>query len=550
MADQKFADIHCHSTLYAFNRMRNSDEFEGDKSKFHPWYELPSRVDQAQEGKRAAKYTQCNFARLVEGEVDLVFLSYTPIEKGFFIGSAHGNERPLGKELLRWARGGVPVAAISRALGGDLDGAASELLGLLRNRGPLRQLVQQLVMNYSASRVRFLSSPEYDYWEELVAEYEFTKISDGEVVNVEIDTPQGPRQVEGSYRLISDSEALEESLATERQVATVLTIEGGHVLSVGPDLEILSKEVIKERIERIKSWDHPVLFLTLAHHFDNGICGQAHSLLDAANWIMDQSQGLDEGLDEERGLSTIRELLDLDEELHDRGGKRIAIDVRHMSAQSRLEYYTQVVRPYNAWLAEQPDEYRARYEPIPVIMSHGGYAAVATLDDLIDKAPKESDTWHREGYYSWNINACDEDIRVIHQSRGLMGLIFDRRLLGVTADQKIADEFWPDVVIRQIFAMVDVIMLDDRLDDEQKRRIWDCITLGTDFDGFIHPVEPYATALDLEQFAADLRDRLQERRHTRMIDEIGVDKLVDKICRTNVVDFARRHLPQAAGQRT
>ncbi len=546
MDDQRFADIHCHSTLYAFNRMRNDDDFEGDPARFHPWYEFPSRVDDAEQGKRAARYTQCNFPRLIEGGVDLIYLSFTPIEKGFFIGSAHGDERSLSEEILRWARGGVPLAALGRVLEGDLDAAAGELLGLLRNRGPLRQLVQQLVMDYSASRVRFLSSHEFDYWEELIAEYEFTLKCDGEAMQVEIDTPEGTRQVKGSYRLIEDSQSLEDSLSRENEVAAVLTVEGGHVLSVGPDLKPLSPEIIAERIHALKSWDHPVLFLTLAHHFDNGICGHAHSILDAANWIMDQSHRLNEGLDEERGLFTIRELLDLDEYLKDRGGRRIIVDVRHMSAQSRKEYYDQVVKPYNAWLEEQPASYREEYQPIPVVMSHGGYAGVSTLDDLIAMADKERDNWHREGYYSWNINASDEDVRVIHDSGGLLGLIFDRRILGVTADQKIAEEFWPDVVIRQIFAAVDVVMVDDRLSDDQKRTIWDCICLGTDFDGFIHPVEPYATALDLPKFAAHLRERLQERRHTRMIDAIGVDELVDKICQGNALEFARRHLPGAA----
>lgn len=544
MGKAKFADIHSHCTLYGFNRMRNTEGYEDDPARYHPWFEMPSRVDHAAKGKQAARYSQGNFARLVEGDVELVFLSFTPIEKGFFIGSAHGEDRPFWRELFRWVRGEVPLSAFRQAIDGDVDGAVEELLGVIRNRGPLRQLIQQLVMDYSPERVSFLASESYDYWEELLEEYDFTRKCDGEVARVEIDTAGGSRSVEGSYKLVRNVDDLEAALDTPHQVATVLTIEGAHVFSMGPDLKPVSRQAMARRIDELKSWEHPILFLTLAHHFDNGLCGHAHSIMDAANWIMDQRHRLNEGFDEDRGLFVVRELLDLDAQLRDRGGRRIIIDVRHMSARSRKTYYDEIVRPYNDRWGTQPEEDRPK---IPVVMSHGAYSGISSLEEMIDRADREGDHWHRGPFYAWNINASDEDVRVIHESGGLLGLIFDRRILGVGPNEEVPDEFWPDVVLRQIFAVVDVIMLDDRLEQEQKRSIWDCICLGTDFDGFIHPVECYPTALELGSFREDLRRRLLEKRHTRMIDEIGVDRLVDKICFDNATNFAKKHLPAAAG---
>lgn len=548
MAEIPFSDLHCHPTLYAFNRMRSSPELERDRAVFHPWQECASDVKKMESASRGTWYSQANFPKLIEGKVKLAFASFTPIEKGFFIGSGYGDERKFSREVLRWLRGEVALMASFRLLKGDVDGAAREVLGILRNRGPLRKLVQRIVMAYPMKRVQFLASDAYDYWEELLLEYDFLKLGDRQRRQVEIETGEGKKSVQGSYRIVKDSQDLEESFATDDEVALVLTIEGGHVFSVGPKLEILSLEVMKERIKRLKEWEHPVLFLTLAHHFENGLCGHAHSLIDMADWIMDQEQALNEGLDKERGRAVIRELLDLDEENKDRGGKRILIDTRHMSAQSRKEYYEEIIKPYNQWWEKQSKAYQARYPKLPVVMSHCGYTGVATLDELIRDASREGDNWRKGSWYSWNINLCDEDIRITVESEGLIGLCMDRRILGMASGEKVAPEVASQVLIEQIFAIADAVMVDDRLSEAEKARVWDCICLGTDYDGVIQPLEAYPTALDLPQFGKDLRRALKEREHTRQIGAIGVEVILEKIAWRNAYEFAMRHLPAAVGQ--
>ena len=547
MKDLSFADIHCHPTLYSFNRMRNSPA-EEDRRQFHPWQECGSDVGKMAAGARATHYNQGNFPRQLVGGVKVAYASFTPIEKGFFIGSAHGHDRPFGEALAGWLSGSTPREAFIKAIGGDLDGAAQELLGVLRNDGPLRQAVQKFVMDYPMSRVRYLSSGQYDYWEELLLEYEFLKEGERAEKSVYFETPEGKKKARGSYRIVRDLEDFEASLKSDDEVALVLTIEGGHVFSVGPDLEPVSVEQCRERIESLKKWEHPVIFLTLAHHFYNGLCGHAHSLIDAADWIMDQEYGLNEGLDQERGMAAILELLDLDEKLRDRGGKRIGIDVRHMSARSRKEYYEQVVRPYNEFWEKQPPRTQRRYPKIPVVMSHGAYTGVSTLEELIANEKKEGDRWRRKGYYAWNINLCDDDVRMIFESEGLAGLCFDRRIVGVIDSDGLTEELEAEALIRQIFALVDVIMLDDRIEKKEKKRVWDCVCIGSDYDGVIHPVKRYATALDLPRFAEDLRAELVRQRHTRMIEEIGVDVILEKILIGNALEFARRNLPAACGE--
>ena len=77
---------------------------------------------------------------------------------------------------------------------------------------------------------------------------------------------------------------------------------------------------------------------------------------------------------------------------------------------------------------------------------------------------------------------------------------------------------------------------------EDKHTIWDCLCLGTDYDGLIDPVSCYPTALDLGRFAQDLEERLEKIKHTRQIASIGVKTLVEKICWRNAYDLAMRHL--------
>lgn len=545
MNDLTFGDIHCHPTLYSFNRMRNSPA-ESDPKRFNPWTECRSDLNKMARGDRAGLYNQANFPRQLASGVKVAYASFTPIEKGFFIGSADGRDVPLNDALKRWVDGTTPRVALQKILRGDTHGAISELVSVLRNDGPLRQLVQKFVMDYPLQRVQFLCSSAYDYWTELQKEYQFLKAGERRKNRVYFDTPTGKQKGQGSYRIVRDLQDFEDSLQHDDEVALILTIEGGHVFSVRPDLEAHSLQTCLERIQALKAWDEPIIFLTLAHHFYNGLCGHAHSLPSMADWIMDQARALNEGLDPERGLPVIRALLDLDKDLLDRGQKRIGIDVRHMSAQSRKEYYDQVVRPYNE--ARQADgDPRQAYPKIPVIMSHCAFTGVDSLQDLIRDQARETDTWRKDGFYAWNINLCAEDVRLVFESEGLIGINFDRRICGILSSDKLPADRQAHAVIRQILAIVDVIMLDDRIPDDQKATIWDRVCLGTDYDGVIHPVASYPTVLNLPDFARDLRARLEREKHTRQIAEIGVDVLLNKILVQNSIDFARRHLPAACG---
>jgi hypothetical protein len=544
----RFADLHVHPTLYAFNRMRHTPGLADNPDVYHPWHELPSNLEKMNQGARGTDYAQANFARMTEGGVRLAFASFTPIEKGFFVGHSTGKETDFTRELLGLISGYTLARSARRLIEKGPPAAAREVTRILRNRGPLRQLVQTMVLKYSLPRVRHILSDRYDYWDELVSEYAFLQSRDGERVKVDVDFGQGLHKIEGCYHLIRNEEHLKDVFEnSDRDIAAVLTIEGAHVFSIGPDQNPVSEEVMFARMAELKRWEHPVLFLGLAHHFDNGLCGHAHSLVDAATLVMDQRDRLHEDFErrDDLGIRVTRELLDLDENLEDKGGRRIIIDVRHMSPRTRKSYYAEIIAPYNAKRGRGKKGGRPK---IPVIMSHCGYTGVATLDELIANAHREDDHWHQNPYYAWGINLSDEDIRVIHASEGLLGLCFDQRVAGMPPAQKLADANQPRLLLNQILGVVDVVMQDDRLKASEKKKIWDRICLGTDYDGVIDPISAYPTAISLPRFAGDLREGLLRFRHTRMIDAIGVDALVEKICWRNAYEFALKHLPAACGE--
>lgn len=551
-----YADLHCHSTMFSFNRMRNTSD-EQDPSKFQPWHVMPSNLDDMEQGKRGATYAQASPDKLHYARARLICTSFTPIEKGFFQGH-HGLEeqQPFAKEVFKVITGQTLLRSSLALLRGEPFEAAAQWTGLLKNRGPLRKLVQTIAMRYSPDHIGFLMSERYDYWEEFIKEYEFLASVDGQLKTATLELPashqrgQAKVPVQGRLSIIKTSEQLAQIIDDEdnRDVAMLLTIEGGHVFSIDPQQRALPKEKILERVRYLKSMAHPIFFITIAHHFDNGFCGHAHSIPDAAKLVMDQSYRLHEGFErqDDLGLSVARALLDLDEQLQPQGHRRILIDSKHMSAQARREYYNEIIEPYQAQWSTWDEAKQQRYPQIPVFFSHGAYSGVPSLEAQIRDAHLEDDRWHNGPFYAWNINLSDEDVRMVHKTDGLIGLVFEQRVAGVKPFESIPAEKLSQILIRHILSMVDVVMLDSRIEQADKLKIWDCICLGTDYDGFIDPISRYPTVLDLDLFAQDLRQALEQVKHTRMIEQIGLDELVENICWRNIYRFTLKHLPAAS----
>ena len=91
--------------------------------------------------------------------------------------------------------------------------------------------------------------------------------------------------------------------------------------------------------------------MSLAHHFWNGLCGHAESFSGIVKKKVDQTEGLNVGITF-LGRKIIAQLLATN------NGKRILIDIKHMSVTSRQDYY-RILENHEA------------FKEVPLIVSHG-----------------------------------------------------------------------------------------------------------------------------------------------------------------------------------
>lgn len=552
-----FADLHCHPGSPAYDETRlSSGSPQGDKQPFHPWHIPSSNLKRQAKARRAFGYSQSDLAKSTASQATLLFAALYPTEKGFFFGIKNGRTRADILALHARLRN-------SRASGTEDEettAAYQQLTPTERQEFSKRTAVDELQsnkMNYSVQRVQFIQSGNYDYYEELKHEYNFWLALDAQQGSTTRPLALVPGDSEtirtGKYQLADPANltTLFTSGVSDR-VVVIVTIEGMHALGTGnhdwENVKDVTQEVLLKRIEELKDkkkWKHRPFFITFSHHFNNRLCGHAHSLpAFSRKLLFDQNEMLDTGFTEQ-GLEAARALLGLDELLHPNGSARILVDVKHMSAQGRLEFYRHIIRPFNA----RPEN---AHQKIPVVASHIGFSGAASLQFLIDHAHAEKDNAKLNGFYRWNINLSVEDVIEIHNSGGLMGISFDQRILGL---DKVLGAFSiqdflkgrrkrtreaRQAILRTIEGIVRV-PFENALADPHL--IWSELAIGTDFDGFIDPVFGYATVMDFPDFEKDLVEALEDLRG-RCPDWFAAltpTQAARQICYDNARDFLLKH---------
>lgn len=469
-------DLHCHPNLKSFNSGQ-------PEPAVNMWEKIHHKMDSkfAQTIKEASaqvlKESQANLYALAEGNVRIFNVSLYPIERGFL------HLRNIPKILI----------------GKDRINTMHEVL-----------------TGFSAARITHLKK-HADYFADLLAEYKY-------VYNGQGKSPDGKSE----FLLVNNFKELSLALKRENTLIGILSIEGAHVLGTGTALnEDLSQEelmaMLTENIKTIKSWEVPPFSINLSHHFWNHLCGHACSFKPPINAVVNQNKGKGRGITE-IGWHVIRELLSRE------NGKRILIDVKHMSVEGRKEYYN-FISNYN---------YVNPADAIPVIASHAGVNGFTTMDSSM----KENDTGaknreHR--FHRWSINISNEEARIIHQSGGLIGLMMDRGILGgkKTIDKIAALEdlekqrkeysklFWDNAF--QIVKSVD------------DASGWDAVAFGSDFDGTITHMDPYESSAKLPLLHQDLINYLEENEYRKELwYGFTPRQLVQKIMYDNAMQFYKR----------
>ncbi len=527
MPEKIYSDLHCHPHARIFH-WKPKIESQGEASKYHPWTFQHGNLNQQEKGGRAFSYSQCDPAKLLKSNTRLVFPALYPIEKGFFSpGDDRGTARTVEQTL----------KVIQKAF---LSGFK------------IRKNAQSVQMRIPVERLSYFLSGRYDYYKALKEEREFLLQHSGKRMKPNLFIPKSKgilsvRELfrneneirqdyepllsqEGTYRVCKDFDEVQNSLSNG-EIAMVYTIEGMHALGTDTHLH-----EVMNRIDEIKKWDPPVFFVTFAHHFNNYLCGHAHSIIKIAEVIFDQETGMDDPFFEE-GKEAIKRLLSLDSSFqYDKNqGRRILPDLKHMAAKSRKWYYDEII-------SKAKDPNTGEYQ-VPVILSHMGYSGQKSINAMIRDADKkkESDNFSINGFYAWNINLSDDDIYWVVKTKGIIGLCLDQRILGFVGKDRRnnipEDETSIRTVTKNIYGIIHAIRDHAGLSSEEKADAWKYITIGTDFEGYIDPVNKYSTSLDFPQLEEDL---IKEFRKKRDLNN-NPERAARMVMFDNVFEFLKRN---------
>jgi len=488
----KFADLHCHPSLHPF-----AYDYVGKKKNENVWDE--DRPKARQRKSTFPEFTQSDFRTMARGGVKLAFVSIYPIEQGWF------SPKVLG------------------------EGNVADFLARIISKLPI-QFVNEV------------QSDEFRYYDFFFKEYHYLNKED-----------TMPHDVDGEvyrYIIIKPGDDIDAILDADNTIGVIMTVEGAQSF-VPADAEMIDNENFNldqtlTHIEAIKTWDHPPFFVSLSHHFNNGFCGHARSFPGIASKLLDQTLHKNDELND-KGRKLIDCLLGIGE--FEGNGQRILIDTKHMSIAARKEYYEKI---------SLINEGKSDVEKIPIVVSHAGYSGHASMDDAIRVPDSDEKYDDSEIFNNWSINLCDDEIIHIFNSYGIMGLNFDERILSGKAVMDEYDEkfkkkdikkrsielqkFWAQQMLNNILGIVKAVVNSGQIEESARVRIWDMISIGTDFDGMINAEDAFITAEEFVDFRSMLELILPEQDNIgHLLQGLSADQALDKIMYDNAYNFARIH---------
>ncbi|WP_068473356.1 hypothetical protein [Saccharicrinis aurantiacus] len=481
------ADIHCHPTLHQFTFYN-----VGKKRKDDLWWDNPPK--DIQRNSEFPEFFQCNMPALVKGNVKLVVAVLYPIEQKWF------NPALIG------------------------TGSLTDILA------------KQFVVDLPTSYINVVQNSRFNYFEYLEKEFEFLEKNQG----IEKETLPGWK-----YVLPNTAYEVEKALSDDKTIVMIPSVEGAHSLISGNNHQILNGAInmteVIANVEKLKSWSAHPLYITFAHHFYNGFCGHCKSIPGIAAKVLSQQVGLNVPIND-MGMQLIDALLGINNYAHHT--KRILIDTKHMSIASRLQYHEKI-RRYN----------ESNEDTIPIIASHMGYGNHKTMSDSIIIPDNVSNKYDNSSNFNpWSINLSDQEIVEIYQSKGIIGLNLDQRVLSgndrieeekelfsnrdIKKNTEEVKQFWTERVADNILGIIGAIVDSDLLSEDEKNNAWTVLSLGTDFDGMINPVDSFITSDEFPSLRECLIKYMpQMRKFKRLSMGKPVEELVDLILSDNAYNF-------------
>lgn len=462
MRSFQYTDLHCHPNLKAFGHSFSN--------QYHPksdiWYTKKQDffTRKIYEKTGITKFSQTDLSTISRANGKVALVSLYPFEKGFFHNPYIWNG--LAARLANW---GIEIGY---------------------------------------ERIRYIQQHS-SYFEDLQNEYLFFINSRKE------------NRVDGilkSWKPLKDTEDLKRNLKTENEIGVIFTIEGAHVFNTGLEDygSMLDKDEILSNVRKVKNWEFPPFFIGLAHNFNNDLCGHARSLQRLGN-LVNQEKNLGIGLTY-LGSDVVRELLSKS------NGRRILIDLKHMSLKSRMDYYRLLEEEF-------PNE------SIPLIISHGALTGRSIQNNEVSSP-------YVNIFNDTELNFYDEEIIKLAQSGGLFAFQMDlnihvdiRRVNGLFKFKNMNQnlEISAGLIWNQMQHFAEVC-------DRNGLFAWGNTCLGTDFDGSIYPFPGILTAEDLEPLSKELEklaDNFLKKGRLSVRENYAIQgkEIVERFFFTNTIQF-------------
>lgn len=500
------SDLHIHCGLKGF-----ACDGHPDYTDFTIWDYYPAQEDALDRLKgvlRAAikdtaMASQANLDACAEAHLRVPFLAIYPIERQMFDLDPQPPFRRLFKFLLR----GQQHAYLGSAVSGF----------------PLEK-VKAII-----AQVTNTEGQGFNYYREYLRERAYL---------LRQTQTQSKKYPDHQFRIATDFAQFQHLLSDERTIAGLLTVEGAHSFGHYPYNATFKKEweelALEERlvlrdsfiqnIREVKSaqnGEHAPFFVTFCHHFNNHLAGHARSFSDKSSLFLGLNKpGMRHLFNQEPGLN--RGFTPLGEEvlelfLNRQEGRRILIDTKHMSLNTRQAFY-RIIRKKR----EEENDH------IPIIHSHAAINGWLSLDQA--KSKEDVDALDRGQFFSrWQINLTNEDILETYDSDGIIGVVLHegrmpgegfrkqakklkkklkRARRGSANYQRIKQELkdlYLKLVWSTIFHMIKVVR-----DNRGGANAWKMIALGSDYDGLVDPMDTFPEVDSFQALREDLIAYLAE----------------------------------------
>jgi microsomal dipeptidase-like Zn-dependent dipeptidase len=331
-----------------------------------------------------------------------------------------------------------------------------------------------------------------------------------------------------SFKIATDYREFKAFTSEANTICSIITVEGGNSLGNYPYHKIFYKEYnqldnnekdslrndFTNNVQTLKNWNggrYTPFFISFCHHFNNLLAGHSKSLA-AFRGLLNQEPALDKGINP-LGMLILDLLLSRD------NGRRILIDTKHMSVQSRKEYH-RIVRGR-----------RENNDPVPIIQSHAAISGVASFNDAL-LCDEKDPGFDKETYFSkWKVNINDEEILDIYDSKGIIGIVFheDRMPGGKVKAQtrELSDRYhklerkkhlsfrqeeeFSEIKLKLKYIYVQLIWSNifhiiRLIYNNRSENGWRIVCIGSDYDGMIDPFDGYFSVSDLPSLFNDMTE--------------------------------------------